>query len=200
MYVARLLYPVKVLGPGNRIGIWLAGCQHQCPGCSNPELWKFEEKYRTSMAVVMRLIADLQCSGPVDGFTVTGGDPFEQPDALRRLLPELSKISEDILVYTGYQFDQIRQRYPDILTSVGVMIDGTYLEERNNGCRLRGSDNQKIYVLRQSLKHKYADYLETNSNEIQNFSTGSSVVSVGIHEAGYQNRLDQAMGEKGVEA
>ena len=46
IYVARILYPVKVLGPGNRVGIWLAGCDHKCLGCSNPELWeqKDEEK------------------------------------------------------------------------------------------------------------------------------------------------------------
>ena len=45
MYIARILYPVKVLGPGNRIGIWFAGCHHRCKGCSNPELWKVDEKY-----------------------------------------------------------------------------------------------------------------------------------------------------------
>ena len=44
MYVARILYPVKVLGPGNRIGIWVSGCNHRCKGCSNPELWKQEER------------------------------------------------------------------------------------------------------------------------------------------------------------
>ena len=39
MNVARILFPVQVLGPGNRIGIWLCGCNRACKGCSNPELW-----------------------------------------------------------------------------------------------------------------------------------------------------------------
>lgn len=44
MYIARILYPVKVLGPGERIGIWMDGCEHGCIGCSNPELWDIQSK------------------------------------------------------------------------------------------------------------------------------------------------------------
>lgn len=36
MYVARILYPVEVLGPGKRVGIWFSGCPSKCKGCSNP--------------------------------------------------------------------------------------------------------------------------------------------------------------------
>lgn len=36
MYVAGILYPVEVLGPGKRIGIWFSGCLSKCKGCSNP--------------------------------------------------------------------------------------------------------------------------------------------------------------------
>lgn len=49
MYVARILYPVMVLGPGKRIGIWFVGCRHQCKGCSNPELWETAEKYQITL-------------------------------------------------------------------------------------------------------------------------------------------------------
>lgn len=43
MYIARILYPVEVLGPGKRIGIWFCGCPRRCEGCSNPELWEFQK-------------------------------------------------------------------------------------------------------------------------------------------------------------
>lgn len=36
MYIARILYPVEVLGPGKRIGIWFCGCPRRCEGCSQP--------------------------------------------------------------------------------------------------------------------------------------------------------------------
>ena len=43
MYVSRVLYPVNVLGIGNRVGIWTSICKHKCIGCSNPELWEAKE-------------------------------------------------------------------------------------------------------------------------------------------------------------
>ena len=81
----------------------------------------------------------------MDGFTITGGDPFYQPDALRELLPLLETISPDILVYTGY----LREELPeDILQHIAVLIDGRYVQENNRGEVLRGSDNQRIIILR----------------------------------------------------
>lgn len=104
MYVARILYPVEVLGPRRRIGIWFDGCCHFCKGCSNPELWKIDLKYKTDLRQVKRLIKSIENQHEIDGFTLTGGDPMFQPEALREILPELSKISDDILMYTGYEY------------------------------------------------------------------------------------------------
>ena len=56
MYIARILYPIEVLGPGKRIGIWFCGCPHKCKGCSNPELWEFQERYKTSLNTIKELI------------------------------------------------------------------------------------------------------------------------------------------------
>ena len=75
MYVARILYPVEVLGPGKRIGIWFCGCPHKCKGCSNPELWDFQDKYNVSLETVMALVTSIAKDNQVDGFTITGGDP-----------------------------------------------------------------------------------------------------------------------------
>ena len=70
MYIARILYPVKVLGPGNRIGIWFNGCIHHCKGCSNPELWKTQERYKVSKEI--RIILDED--GTLNGMTFEEGN------------------------------------------------------------------------------------------------------------------------------
>lgn len=198
MYVARILYPVKVLGPGKRIGIWFSGCKHHCKGCSNPELWDFHEKYRVSLDIVLDLISRIVENNVVDGFTLTGGDPFEQPKALRLLLPELIKISDDILIYTGYEFDDINANYEDLLSYVSVIIDGKYIESKNNNCILRGSDNQRIIILQDKYQEHYQNYLLHVTNEIQNFTCRDGVISVGIHEPNYIDILDQILMVKGL--
>ena len=179
MYIARILYPVKVLGPGNRVGIWFDGCDHFCKGCSNPELWRTDAKYKTNLKQVMRLIRSIESQHEIEGFTITGGDPMNQPAALRELLPELSKISDDILMYTGYEYETISQTNADILSYVAVLIDGLYIEELNKEELLRGSTNQKIIVLKETYKEKYNRYLSSHVSEVQNFTTPTGTISVG---------------------
>ena len=178
MYVARILYPVKALGPGDRIGIWFCGCPRRCDGCSNPELWEFQDRYKTSPSTVMLLIEKIAQTHHVDGFTITGGDPFFQPDALATLLEAIKKISDDILVYTGY----LKQELPaSLLKNIAVLIDAPYLKERNKNCRLRGSDNQTIYILNEKYRTVYENYLSATENQIQNFTAQDGIISVGIH-------------------
>ena len=198
MYVARILYPVKVLGPGLRIGIWFAGCKHHCHGCSNPELWEFNNHYRTSLEGVMRLISSIAQSKHVDGFTLTGGDPLEQPDDLLELIDNISYISDDILLYTGYNFEEVKKNYPDILNRIAVLIDGKYVETENYGEKLKGSKNQRIIVLDDTKVEKYKSYIQSSDSDIQNFFIDNSTISVGIHKPGYEKELDQALERKGL--
>ncbi len=183
MYIARILYPVEVLGPGKRVGIWFCGCPRRCRGCSNPELWEFNERYSTSPAAVYRLVESIAETHRVDGFTLTGGDPLYQPESLRELISLLKRISGDILVYTGYSIEDLP---PDTLRGISVLIDGEYIESRNNNCTLRGSDNQRIHILDESVRGRYERYLAHCENQIQNFTTQDGIVSVGIHRAGFR--------------
>lgn len=189
MNVARILYPVNVLGPGNRVGIWLCGCHRACPGCSNPELWYKQPQYEIPVEGVVELIKRISAKYPVDGFTISGGEPFEQPLDLALLIGHIKCISEDILVYTGYTLDALRaQNDKDIdliLKHVAVIIDGPYIENQNEALPLKGSKNQKIHILKEQYAQLYTRYLDGCGNKIQNFSTNDGIVSVGIHHRGF---------------
>lgn len=200
MYIARILYPVKVLGPGNRVGIWMVGCNHGCKGCSNPELWEFQDKYETSLETVLMLIEQIARDNTIDGFTITGGDPFEQPEELKEMLLQLHKFSSDILVYTGYEYEVVQKEHDDILSLVSVLIDGKYEEDKNKASCLMGSDNQKIYYLDETVKSIYEKYIKGTQNQIQNFTSRDGIISVGIHRPNYQQELDVAVKKKGLEA
>ena len=199
MYIAQILYPVKVLGPGNRIGIWFSGCHHKCEGCSNPELWGQPEKYKTSSASLLKMIDSIVSTREVTGFTLTGGDPFEQPESLRELLPLLNRISKDIIIYSGFTLNELKEKgYQDILSLTGVLIDGKYIKERNNNCFLRGSDNQTIHILNKELNDFYKEYINKGINQVQNFRTKTGFVSVGIHRAEYREELPLMLKKKGI--
>lgn len=182
MYVARILYPVEVLGPGKRVGIWFCGCPRRCKGCSNPELWQFQERYKTTAETVLEMVNSIAKDNVIEGFTITGGDPLYQPNDLARLLELIRSISDDIIVYTGYKFDDLDK---STLKNISVLIDGEYIEDLNDNTLLRGSSNQKVYILDETKKEKYKDFFEKETNKIQNFFTSDGVVSVGIHRSDY---------------
>ena len=191
MNVARILYPVRVLGPGNRVGIWLCGCSRACKGCSNPELWEQKPEYEVSPSEVYKLIELVASSNVIDGFTISGGEPMDQSSSLVELLGLISGISDDILIYTGYRVEELRARSDlatdYILKEISVLIDGAYIEELNNGAVLRGSSNQMIYFINKKYEERYRQYLAGAHNQIQNFTTVDGIVSVGIHHRGFSN-------------
>lgn len=187
MYLARILYPVQVLGPGARIGIWTAGCRRHCQGCSNPELWETNETYRITVSQALQLLQNIANQHQVDGLTITGGEPMDQAAELAELLEQAAAITQDVLLYTGYRRAECnsgsRQR---LLARTAVLIDGPYEEDRNDNSFLRGSSNQAIHILKEDYQTKYQQYLRGGRNQIENFMLGQQAVSVGIHQPGFQ--------------
>lgn len=189
MNVARILYPVEVLGPGKRLGIWVCGCRRGCKGCSNPELWVQKPEYEVTVEDIMSLVSRISDLHKINGFTISGGEPMDQPEGLSQLITQLSAYSKDILIYTGYRIDELKKREDPatniILSRAAVLIDGEYREEENIDVLLRGSSNQRIHILIPEMAEGYEKYLASAHNQIQNFTTLNGVVSVGIHRKGF---------------
>ena len=201
MMIARILYPVRTLGRGDRVGIWFRGCPHRCPLCANPELWEEGGSIGGREAGMLISVA-LRGEKP-DGFTITGGEPFAQPDALARLVRTVRGWSRDILVYTGYTLEELRlMNNPDadwVLRNIAALIDGRYIDGQNDGAYLRGSSNQTIHILDETLRKDYEDDLSTGVREIQNFAISGGAFSVGIHPRGFRETLNTGMNILGLE-
>ena len=166
MYVERMVYPVFVLGVGTRIGIWMQGCPHHCHACINPELWDQKEKNNVDVHKILNSINSICIGNEVDGFTITGGEPFYQIEQLYRLLKGLRAFNKEILVYTGYTIHDIHNmdKGYQLLELIDVLIDGKYEEEQNvSGLALRGSENQKIYYRDSAIESRYVVYLNQGS-------------------------------------
>lgn len=187
MQVDRVIFPIQSLGPGNRLVIWTVGCSKHCFRCSNPELWMQDVSRDISVEDILSFVRKISLENRIDGITLTGGDPLEQADEMRLLVPELKKIVDDILVYTGYTLMELKQmpEYADWLErSVSVLVDGRYEDEKNQrDCVLRGSTNQHVIFFDQKYRDLYERYM-TEGRKIQNVFHSGRVISVGIHEKG----------------
>ncbi|MEG2540172.1 MAG: 4Fe-4S single cluster domain-containing protein [Clostridia bacterium] len=147
---------VTVLGYGSRVGLWLSGCNRHCKFCETPELQGFNFSNEAN-EVISRCVVALQ--NGADGLTISGGEPFEQTAFLRKLLESAQKYTKDILVFTGYTLENLKERKDEdtdvALGYIGVLVDGEYIDDLNNGRGLRGSSNQTIHRLNPALIERY---------------------------------------------
>jgi len=143
--LSRLHFPVTTLGPGRRVGVWLQGCSIQCPGCISPDTWA---PGLGVTSVAETLAAMVAWAPDADGLTVSGGEPFDQPQALAALIAGWRTLSNaDVLVFTGYPFTKVSPW----LTQNPGLIDALIAEPFEMGASqtlaLRGSDNQTLHIL-----------------------------------------------------
>jgi len=198
--ISRLHFPVRALGPGARIGIWLQGCSIRCPGCISIDTWA-AGRGRTTVDAVLETIAPWLDSA--DGFTISGGEPFDQPDALRALLEGIrSAHAGDILVYSGHPFEAIPTSTFDGL--IDALISDPLLIGEQQTLPLRGSDNQRLHLLTElgRQRFEYAVHPQDARSELDvmfDHETGD-VFLAGIPRRGDLLRLQAMLEQAGHRA
>jgi anaerobic ribonucleoside-triphosphate reductase activating protein len=91
-------------------------------------------------------IADL--AGAADGLTVSGGEPFEQPEVLALVLRRWRQVSSrSTFVYTGWEFEDVAPWLAANKGLVDAVMTGPFRSELPQTRALRGSDNQTLHVL-----------------------------------------------------
>ena len=150
-------------GPGVRVSLFVSGCTHHCKGCFNPETWDFDYGDIFDEKIQDEIISLMEPSY-IRGLTVLGGEPMEKPNQ-KALLPFIEKVRErypekDIWFYTGYTFETdfsgngtaVCEETDKLLSLIDVLVDGEFIEEKKNlRLHFRGSENQRIIDVKQSL-------------------------------------------------
>jgi len=181
LYLGMLLYPVRALGPGERLGIWFAGCSLRCLGCMTPELWQTAPRFAWTPEEVLNWLDRL----PVRprAATISGGEPFDQPQALNWMLRALRQRGvEDIWVYSGYTLEYLQPRYLHILAQLDVLIDGPYLAHQPTDLIWRGSANQRMHLLseRAQRQHRTWVHYRTQHPPLQLIPTSQGIQVIGV--------------------
>lgn len=151
--IAGLVNDSIVDGPGLRLTVFTQGCPHRCPGCHNPQSHDFEGGELRDTDEILEMMRD---NVLLDGITLSGGEPFAQPEACTALARGAHQSGLSVWCYTGYTFETLLQgdtRWQELLREIDVLVDGPFiLSQRTLDAHFRGSSNQRILDVAQSLK------------------------------------------------
>lgn len=203
-------WPVTVLGPGRRLGLWLQGCSIHCKGCVSQDTWPRDPARALPVADVLawckRVTAETP-GGP-DGVTISGGEPFEQPKALGALLAGLMRWREqacfdfDVLCYSGQPLARLQREHADLLTLLDGVIPEPYVDTLPVTHVWRGSANQPLVPLSPRGQRRYAPYVDqdlaTAGKRMQVAVEGGRVWMIGIPDRGDMARVEALCAERGM--
>lgn len=150
-------------GPGVRVGVFLSGCPHHCPGCFNQELWDYNygKPFDTDDS---KKIKELLSRPYISGISILGGEPLcdENLCVTCWLIAIAHELGKNVWIYTGYTFDELLKRVIEVPTNVflcialkevDILVDGRFEQSlADKRLQFRGSSNQRIIDMKKTIK------------------------------------------------
>ena len=165
--VAGVIEESIVDGPGIRFVLFLQGCRLHCPGCQNPQTWDFDGG---TLVTSDEVLARIKENPLVHGVTFSGGEPFEQAQALLPLAAELKAQGYHLMAFSGYTFEQLREKSEcrALLEKLDLLVDGPFLEaQKSLDLRFRGSRNQRILNIPASRENGWKAILDALNEAVE---------------------------------
>lgn len=162
--IAATVERSDIYGPGTRFVIWVQGCNIRCKGCWNTEMQSMEINQLFKVENIFKKI--IKTSG-IEGVTILGGEPLHQSKALLKLVKKLKNKGLTVMLYTGFEEDQIKDYESKILIELSdIAIIGRYLDEsRSTDLKWRGSTNQKVIFNNEEYETRFGE--EKNENQVE---------------------------------
>ena len=124
-------YQDTLNGPGYRTVLFVAGCEHRCKRCHNPETWDPNGGKPFGKKEVKDILTSLK-DKYVTGLTISGGDPLApyNIEEVSNLCKEVKLATPDktIWVYTGYTYEECRGYTAKVKTPIGDIADVEVLD------------------------------------------------------------------------
>nr|WP_281250874.1 4Fe-4S cluster-binding domain-containing protein [Sinomonas mesophila] len=136
-----------------RTAVWFQGCSIRCTGCINPHLFSPRGGYIVDPVEVVNGARERD----VEGLTLLGGEPFDQPGAGAALALAAQRAGLGVITFSGYVYEDLEARMDAaaLLSGTDLLIDGPYRADQAEMERaLVGSTNQRFV----HLSDRYTDY------------------------------------------
>jgi anaerobic ribonucleoside-triphosphate reductase activating protein len=168
LYAAFVHAPLEALGPGARVGVWLEGCPFSCRGCMEPSMKEQKESSLIPVKKLARLSAKLFWEHKASGVTLSGGEPFFQPEPLKSFLLEIRSLGlTDILAYSGFEAETILRERPWAQELLSALVCGPFEADNPSAASWKGSGNQRLFVFDEKLSRKYAAWRDSSERKLQ---------------------------------
>jgi anaerobic ribonucleoside-triphosphate reductase activating protein len=172
----------KANGPGLRYTIWSQGCTLACPGCFNPGTHQAggPEQQRLTGELAAAALAE----PGIEGVTLTGGEPLEQPAAIAAFCGQIKARSDlGVIILTGFSRGEVEADAgrSAAVAAADMVIAGRYNARRHLGTGLRGSDN-KVYWARTD-RYRPEDFAAVPDVEIT-VAPGGMITMTGLPVGG----------------
>lgn len=154
-------------GCGICTSVFFSGCPHQCKGCFNKELWRYDVGNKFTRAFYENKIKPT-INEHINHLSLLGGCPLcpENVEATRDLVVWFKEDFPDkkVWLWTGYLLEELLALNPyendcqknalkELLPLIDVLVDGKFIEEQKDlTLRWCGSKNQRVIDLPKTLK------------------------------------------------
>ena len=149
-------------GEGIRFDVFFSGCPLRCAYCHNPDTWHHKGEIEMS---AQELFNKVKRYKPYfkngGGVTFSGGEPFCQAQPLYVLGKQFKERGLNLMCYSGWTFEQLLEKAKSeefvgkLLSITDILVDGRFvLEKRSLALKFRGSENQRLIDVQESLKQQ----------------------------------------------
>ena len=196
IFFNRIHYPVTTLGYGKRTGVWFQGCSIHCPGCVAPDMWYAEEKHRVKMEWVQAALSTYLAKS--DGISISGGEPFNQSEALICLLRWVREVFDgDILLYSGYSEVNLRHQHPEAFELVDAMVLEPFVAELPDSRAFIGSSNQRLLLLTPLAEERYRNLDQMLRGFTVDFRD-NEIMLAGVPERNFMKSFKEQLNQAGI--
>jgi anaerobic ribonucleoside-triphosphate reductase activating protein len=170
--VAQKVKDTEAEGPGKRFAVWVQGCSIRCPGCCNPEM--FTHGRGGVVVSPEALAAEVLATPGLEGLSVLGGEPFEQPEGVAELCRLVKAGGRTVMLYSGYTLAELRAQatarpaISEALAHCDLLLDGRYdATKPERARRWVGSTNQQLHFFTDAYRPDEPRFWSSNTVELR---------------------------------
>ena len=143
-------------GEGIGTALFVSGCPFHCEGCFNPETWDYGYGKEFTQKTLISLI-EATDKPYINRISILGGEPLAPVnletvsliiESLKKHFPE-----KRIWIYSGYTYESLNKNQLRVISKADILVDGQFIKEKKDlNLKFRGSSNQRIIDIQQTIK------------------------------------------------